>query len=180
MCARDSPSSSAAFAGVTCRHVDTRTLPLLFPGPYSQPLAMSKLAAAGANALVKPYAHIERETEQLLNRQRKKGPEYKLNVDAKKKKEDEEYLRSILGELEGGGTAPRTGSPVKQPGSPKKGGEEGKKGVVGGGGGGMDAYDPKAVAQKELDELTEAVRGVGDLPPNFPPHPLFDGAGGCH
>ena len=117
------------------------------------------LAAAGANALVKPYAHIERETEQLLNRQRKKGPEYKLNVDAKKKKEDEEYLRSILGELEGGGTAPRTGSPVKQPGSPKKGGEEGKKGVVGGGGGGMDAYDPKAVAQRELDELTEAVRG---------------------
>lgn len=124
---------------------------------------MSKpLALAGASAL--SVKSMERETELLLNRQRKKGPEYKLNVDAKKRKEDEEYLRSILGELEGGGTAPRTGSPVKQqqPGSPKKG-EEGKKAPVGGGGGGMDAYDPKAVAQRELDELTEAVRGPSSL-----------------
>jgi hypothetical protein len=40
----------------------------------------------------------------------------------------------------------------------------------------MDAYDPKAVAQRELDELTEAVRGPSYFFFLLALVSLFDGA----
>ena len=119
---------------------------------------MSKpLASAGANALGKmSYSRLVAETEHLLHLQRKKGPEYKVSVDTKKKKEEEEYLQKLLyGDVVE--ESPRTDSPAKTSGTPKKN-EEAKAG-----GGSMDAYDPKEVAARELEALTAEVR--------FPPLP---------
>ena len=119
----------------------------------SKPLTTAGTAALGKN----PYNRLVAETEHLLHRQRKKGPEYKVIVDSKKKKEEEEYLQKLLyGDVEE--ESPGTNSPTKNVASPRKEGTA-KGGVS------MDAYDPKEVAARELEALTDEVRLL--LPPYF-------------
>ena len=134
---------------------------------------MSKLATAGTAALgggagAAGYARLVEETEYLLNRQRKKGKEYKLDEDPKRKKAEQDYIASILGTLEGGGSgSARAAGPPAKAGSPAKA----KAGAAAAGGGGgadgaapavsLDAYDPKATAERELHELEETVRVAG-------------------
>ena len=137
---------------------------------------MSKLGAAGMQSLggsgaaaAANYQRLVEETEYLLHRQRKKGKEYVLQEDPKKKKAESDYLASILGQAPGGGASKPAASPAKVASPTKaKGGAEGGGAVAAG----MDAYDPKSMAERELHELEETVRLRARRPPCLPPSPF--------
>jgi hypothetical protein len=148
---------------------------------------MSKLGAAGMQSLggsgaaaAANYQRLVEETEYLLHRQRKKGKEYVLQEDPKKKKAESDYLASILGQAPGGGASKPAASPAKVTSPTKaKGGAEGGGAVAAG----MDAYDPKSMAERELHELEETVRlraRAGRRASPLTPHPFPPSAAALH
>ena len=94
----------------------------------------------------------------MLQRQRQKGADYKFREGPGRP------LISLSTDVAAAGaSSPRKeggGSPSHSP-AKKADASGGEGGGGGGGGSALDAYDPKEVAQRELRDLTETVRGQG-------------------